>query len=99
MKKKLSCEFRLETIRSNINPKICYECKSVFHRKYAKQQNGSNNSIIIDNQLEWMCANCKEFSNHLFPFENMSDDKFTVEFRTASTNDSATFDDTQLKAN
>ena len=43
-----------------------------------------------------MCANCKELSNYLFPFENMSDDEFTVEFRTASTNDNATFDATQL---
>ena len=43
-----------------------------------------------------MCANCKEFSNYLFPFENMSDDKFTVEFRTASTSYNAAFDAKQL---
>ena len=43
-----------------------------------------------------MCVNCTEVSNYLFPFENMSDDEFTVEFRTASTNYNATFDATQL---
>ena len=43
-----------------------------------------------------MCANFKEFSNYLFPCENMSDGEFTEEFRTASTNYNATFDATQL---
>ena len=77
---KTICEFCCHTIRCNISPIKCCNCKLAYHKKCAKQISKSTVShfttCVGANSNQWVCLPC---SSTMFSFSNLDNDAYLQE--------------------